>query len=329
MALLPRQIIRSISIAEPHEYVALFNGATIGMADYKIGQMRSTDGGVTWTVLPANPIITNNVAWKSSYVIDPEILWDGSQYVCYYAGFNGTAFAIGRATSANSETWTDYGSNPVLTKGSVGAFDEDGVSFPSVRYVPALSPAWQMWYQGFPAGASPVSPHGISIGYADSADGITWTKRGQVLGLGAGGSFDADALTPSAVYFDGTTYFVFYGGYSAATGNTRPSYATTTSPTGTYSKLGSVLSGFNTNLTIGGVTWRSSQIAAFLRRGSGLIAYSTFWLPASGTYMEAMGTRVIASSTLSIPVPPGLIIGVPGSGWDAYSAENLSVLAVA
>jgi hypothetical protein len=64
------------------------------------------------------------------------------------------------------------------------------------------------------------------IGYATSADGIVWVKHpgNPVLDIGAGGTWDDYYVSEPTVFFDGTKYQMWYGGYDGL--NERIGYAT-------------------------------------------------------------------------------------------------------
>ncbi len=65
------------------------------------------------------------------------------------------------------------------------------------------------------------------IGYATSANGESWTRQGQVLGLGAGGQWDdANVLTGTVIKESETSYKMWYSGYDGS--NYRIGYATST-----------------------------------------------------------------------------------------------------
>jgi len=63
-----------------------------------------------------------------------------------------------------------YKGNPVLSRGGAGAWDEGRVDNPVVLYDPD-DQLFKMWYSGRDA-----DHHNGRIGYATSADGISWTK---------------------------------------------------------------------------------------------------------------------------------------------------------
>ena len=74
---------------------------------------------------------------------------------------------VGIATSVNATlTWTKYGS-PVLDLGAPSEWDSLNVHAPSVMFDEGI---YKMWYSARDAG------HYTSIGYAESSDGINWSK---------------------------------------------------------------------------------------------------------------------------------------------------------
>jgi hypothetical protein len=186
--------------------VALYNG-TDADGPYAIGAA-SFDGSV-WTVYASNPVLEKGAGgtWDDDHVKDPWLLWDGSQFVCYYAGFDGTKYQVGRATAISHEgPWTKDAGNPVLTVGAGGAFDDAGLIFPTVLYEPSdTGREWKLWY-----GANDGTNY--RIGYAYSSDGVSWTKHGQVVNIGAGGTWNDEGVVPAGIVKDGATYYLFAGG---------------------------------------------------------------------------------------------------------------------
>ncbi len=137
----------------------------------------STDGISGWTK-DTNPVLQKGISteWDSHCVFAPSVIknTDGSYDMWYTGGksslnafFNflnhtitldnfvltGINTAIGHATSTNGTNWTkDTASNPVISKGGSGTWDNYGVAFPSVvsnaSYI-------HLWYTG--ATASPTT----------------------------------------------------------------------------------------------------------------------------------------------------------------------------
>lgn len=211
---------------------ALFNGQN-GDGVYAIGAATRTAG--TWSEYGSNPVLQKGSAgaWDDGHVKDPCLIWDGSQYVMYYSGYDGASYQIGRATASSvNGPWTKDASNPVVALGSGGDFDDTGLAFPTVLYEPSdTGNEWKMWYRANDGSTE-------TIGYAHSTDGISWTKVGKVLDVGSGGSWDDVGVLPGAVINVAGTYNLFYGGRQSST----PSYfwqgglATFSDPEGTYTR---------------------------------------------------------------------------------------------
>jgi hypothetical protein len=208
---------------------ALFNGKTL-TSEYAIGA--ATRSGETWSEYAGNPVLTVGTpgAWDDAHVKDPCLVWDGSQYVMFYAGHDGTKYQVGRATAPSHEgPWTRDGGNPVLAVGSGGAFDDSGVAFPTILYEPGdTGKEWKCWYYANDGSAE-------TIGYAHSSDGISWTKVGQVIAQGAGGSWYDEGALPGAILKEAGTYYLFVGGQQDPTQNKwQGGLWAFTDPEGTY-----------------------------------------------------------------------------------------------
>lgn len=160
---------------------------------------------------------------------------DGAVYRLYYggsdatgdcAGINGSHWRIGLAESTDGVTWTRVpGSGPggeILGLGEPGDFD----SFLAYRpFVLEDGDVYRMWYNG---SAEPFNcPTGIladdrRIGYAESSDGVQWTKLndgpgpgGSVLPLGPPGAFDSQQVGYAWVLKDGAEYKLYYSANDA------------------------------------------------------------------------------------------------------------------
>jgi predicted GH43/DUF377 family glycosyl hydrolase len=180
-----------------------FTGKTdFTWANFKIGVARSFDGGLTWEKYASNPIINNNIAWENTNVFSPVVLYDREE--------------------SNS------------------------------------SKRWKMWYGG--------SSFGEGIGYAYSADGLSWTKfaSNPVVSLGTSGQWDDTYIYPAAVIRRGNEFILFYGGHDGSVWST--GYVTFTDPEGTYTR-----SANNPLITGDGVT---STLTADLAAGSTTAAVS-------------------------------------------------------
>jgi predicted GH43/DUF377 family glycosyl hydrolase len=141
----------------------------------KIPHLTSTDGGTTWVLDKADPVIGSDdiplanpgVDISTGYVAD-----DGTWVLIYSTVDTSKPWVLGRATAPGpSGPWT-FDAEPILEPGPAGAFDHGGVEWPSVV---KRDGTWVMYYAGFD---QPQSGTG-AIGMATlGADG-TWTKQAE------------------------------------------------------------------------------------------------------------------------------------------------------
>lgn len=315
---------------QPPKLLAAFNGASVSgpPSNYQIGLAFSNDSA-TWQTLSGAQIGPGS-GWEATWVAQPWLMWDGTQFVIYYTGYNGTNLAIGRATASNfyGGSWTKYGSNPVIPHGSLGDPDEVGSGMPVIYYDPNDTPKWRMWYHAFPAGSSPTNPAGLTVCYADSSDGLTWTKHGSVIPVGAGGSFNDVGTDNGPVLKVGSTWYVFMAGYHNPGGGvvSRTGYCTTTNPAsaGSYSAA-TQLANLAGTVALQGKTWQSNQARSILPFNGGYLCWLSIWNPtvASGILESAAQT---SSPDPTSWVAPTTQLMFPYESWDSISAENPSVI---
>ena len=126
---------------------------------------------------------------------------------------------VGYATSTDGITWTRLAS-PVLDPGNPGDWDETKVGQVSVLKNGSL---YQMWFVGWSGSIG-------QVGYATSANGVDWTKYAgdPVLTVDAG-AWDETEVGGPRVVFDGSTYHLWYHGF---TGGCCDSIGYATSPDG-------------------------------------------------------------------------------------------------
>lgn len=245
---------------------ALFNGQN-GDGVYAIGEATKV-GSSPWTE-EASPVIEKSGAgWVSEHVKDP--CWLDSLTV-YVSGHDGSKYQIGRMTRATTASaWAyDSTSSPTIAVGSGGSFDDAGVNFPTILHEPSdTGKEYKCWY-----GANDGST--LSIGYAHSTNGTSWTKVGQVLTKGSSGQWDDEGILPMAIVKVGSTYNLFFGGYQDPTvPKWQGGIATFTDPEGVYTKSGSnpvLLARFNdsgvfqtpTGATAGATSIGMASSAAF------------------------------------------------------------------
>jgi len=160
-------------------------------------------------------------------VAHPSVIKDGASYVMYYTGVGSAGTAkIGRATATSPTGPFTRAANAVLDLGAAIDFDATSVKDPVV--IKAGAGDFRMLYTGV------ETLEGKSIermGYATSADGISWTKRGVVLDPSLNAyAADETAVEPTGMLIDGATLHVWTSGVDR-TGRTRGNHATTAYPT--------------------------------------------------------------------------------------------------
>jgi predicted GH43/DUF377 family glycosyl hydrolase len=232
----------------------------------------------------ANPVLRPAAATvlDNDNVDDPALAKVGSTYYMWYSGTSedGGRAAIFLATSSNGTTWTrGNGGNPVL-QGTAGAFDQDGVFGADVLYDPAntVSP-FRMWYSGRAGSFG-------AIGYATSADGVTWAKYpssaapAPVMSHGPPGSADSFGAADPTVLADGSVLKMWYTGDDSS--KKRIAYATSTDGV-TWAKGGKVIApedaGVSANLAFGAfapTVWKTASGYAMLLTGRKLVGGGVF-----------------------------------------------------
>lgn len=122
----------------------------------------------------------------------PSVMIDNGIYKMWYVGWNGINQKIMYATSTDGIDWEKNPFNPVLRPGYPGDPDDIDVADPKVIKDDGI---YKMWYSGNDSNYDRIM-------YAESDDGITWTKHGVVLeDLGA---------RPDTIMKDGITYKMWY-----------------------------------------------------------------------------------------------------------------------
>ncbi len=189
-----------------------FDGSTYKMwyggydgTNYQIGYATSNDAE-NWVKESNNPVLSLGLSgeWDDYHVSDMDVLFNGTEYKMWYSGHDGTNYKIGYATSNDGINWVKHGGNPILSLGSSGSWEDEGVSSPSIFYDGF---SYKMWYTGFD-GAN------RRIGYATSSNGINWTKYAgnPVINLGSSGAWDeTDSYHPNVIFEDGL-YKLWYAG---------------------------------------------------------------------------------------------------------------------
>ncbi len=147
----------------------------------------------------SNPVLTGT-AWSEN-AAGPVVIFEQGTFKMWFASNNRIAYA----ESSDGINWITN-NNPVFPDGSPGAWDEGKYPGSVLRVNDTL----KMWYSGSSDGFN----YEISIGYAWSLDNITWNVLpDSVLAKGEPGSWDETGVFQPVVYYDGTTYYMWYGGF--------------------------------------------------------------------------------------------------------------------
>ena len=133
---------------------------------------------------------------------DPTVVFDQGIYHMWYFGSPGAGmWSIGYATSADGQVWTKQGR---VLSSSIPA-DSASAAYPEV--IKVGSEYW-MWYSG-----SDGSRYQILL--ATSSDGLVWTKRGVVVGVGPPGSPDDQHTYAPSVLIRSGTFYMWYGAFGS------------------------------------------------------------------------------------------------------------------
>ncbi|HEY3254181.1 MAG TPA: hypothetical protein VGJ91_09545 [Polyangiaceae bacterium] len=157
-----------------------------------------------------NPIIRNGPETYDTDKAGPRVVWKpaAGDYRMLYEAVSAAASTtyVAYATSTDGLTWTKKG--PVMSPSETWEGNE--VSPQSLLLEQGV---YKLWYHG--GGNTQANRN---IGYATSADGLTWTKHGApVLMVGASGSFDDDETAEPRVFaLSSGGYRMYYTGANQA-----------------------------------------------------------------------------------------------------------------
>jgi predicted GH43/DUF377 family glycosyl hydrolase len=189
--------------------------------------------------------------------------------------------------SAQPPVFTAYTSgNPVVPKGGPGTWDDFAAWWTGVTVV---NDTFYLTY----IGTSNILTDPTSIGLATSLDGITYTKSDSNPILEEDGSgFDAYSVAGAALFFQNSTWYLYYNGRSVPP--TQPGNvigrATASNPHGPWTTTEDTL------LTVGSPgEWDSEVIGPvkIIATGTGLVMY--YW---AGNVWPGPGTQIgLATST--------------------------------
>ncbi|MCL5011643.1 MAG: class III signal peptide-containing protein [Candidatus Marsarchaeota archaeon] len=192
-------------------YYAFYSNETGGPTGQgNIGVLNSTNG-INWTVMNDSILNPSPTGWDNNSIGVPVVIYDSNdnEFKMWYMGSNNTNVdsswqndpgqSIGYATSPNvSINWVKYQSNPVFFPNSTGTWDNVSIA-PSMAIIKD-GDTYKMWYSA----KNSTGDFNTSVGYATSADGITWTRWN-----GTGGPVIANMI--SIVVLKNSVYYMSLG----------------------------------------------------------------------------------------------------------------------
>jgi predicted GH43/DUF377 family glycosyl hydrolase len=153
---------------------------------------------------PQNPIMTKQSIGNEYYgVRGPYVLKvDDTYYMWYFTQSDHGKMYINLATSSNGLNWAYCPSNPVISPGEYGSWDDLRVAMPTIIYDDNM---FKMYYQGF------RDAYGQwSVGLATSVDGINWEKYPNPVLSGSMLNNDFK-ITPNAIIKIDGIFYLYYG----------------------------------------------------------------------------------------------------------------------
>ncbi|UCD13690.1 MAG: hypothetical protein JSW60_09055, partial [Thermoplasmatales archaeon] len=196
---------------EDEEGIEEYHNLTIENGCVSLGYVGGFDG-TNW--IRHGLVIDNGVVNDSVYADNPCILKEENKYKMWYRGGDGTESVIIYATSDDGINWTKEG--VVLVKGNPGDYDSLLVKLPVVIKDNGI---YKMWYTGDDGSAERIL-------YANSTDGINWSKQGLVMNGTPGWSDQSDVACNTIIKETDGSYKMWYQGFDGS--NWRIFYATST-----------------------------------------------------------------------------------------------------
>ena len=177
-----------------------------------------------WIRYDENPVIDGTPGtWDAMGIRNPCVLKIDDTYMMWYhaeSEVDGEDY-IGLATSTDGKIWVKSAENPILTTTTEPGWEHFRLSSPMVIYDDGI---YKMWYGGCSHDAY------TRIGYAESADGISWTKHANnpIFDTGSAGEWDDHSVAHCYVLKEDGSYKMWYTGRSNADKLSRIGYATST-----------------------------------------------------------------------------------------------------
>lgn len=155
-------------------YKMWYTGYTADFGTTAIGYATSADG-INWQRDAAHSPVLNVGAsgqWDDSYVREPNVLAIGDSWYMWYVGDQTSGYGrTGLAVSKDGiNSWTKYGTNPILVPGGAGTWDAERTCVGTVLRV---GDTLHMWYDGW---RPPHTSYQYRIGHATSPYYDLWVR---------------------------------------------------------------------------------------------------------------------------------------------------------
>jgi signal transduction histidine kinase/DNA-binding response OmpR family regulator/predicted GH43/DUF377 family glycosyl hydrolase len=164
-----------------------------------------------WYKYPGNPVFQagKEGEWDEN-LFDFDILFENDEYRMWYQGWSNDEpgkHKLGLATSSDGIHWEKHRDNPLDFKNKKGDQETNFWTFDIIK----IGSKYLMWYTT----ESKDPSCAYKIGFASSADGITWNDHPEpVLSPGTADTWDAYLVSNPNVIFDGNGYHMWYTGIS-------------------------------------------------------------------------------------------------------------------
>jgi predicted GH43/DUF377 family glycosyl hydrolase len=168
-----------------------------------------SDDGYAWTKYESNPVLNLGAAgsFEDTHLQPGTAFKIGSTYHLYYAGYHGSSWQIGHATSEDGIVWTRDPANPVLPMGNEIQITSTSVYSPAMLYEDGI---FRVWYTAYDASVTKK----YYIASATSEDGSHFDRQGVAISPGSLGEVDMSYCQYPAVIKDPDTgeYIMQYAG---------------------------------------------------------------------------------------------------------------------
>jgi predicted GH43/DUF377 family glycosyl hydrolase len=230
------------------------------------------------------------------------VLKEGGLYRLWYEAVPGpNQSSVGYATSTDGVSWQKQGI--VITPSASWEGGPNGEVSPQSILVE--NGVYRLWYHSYDGAKR-------RIGYAESSDGISWTKYANpVLGVGPPGAWDDQAVVEPRVFAVGDGYRMYYGGHHS-TGPDAWALGLATSP-----------DGINWTRNASGPVFGDDGGDPVLDAGAGIIADASGWHMWFG--LARMQSLNYASSPDGVSWTPGPSNPVLTPNPDTAAADHQGV----